>query len=58
VSDAKFVTNIPAGVGSIVGMCVHLEKIYVAAQFGVFVLKDGKLEQLLFVPHDGPPPKT
>jgi hypothetical protein len=50
VNNAKFVTNIPDGVGSIVAMCTFKERVYVAAQYGVFVLNDDHvLEQMTFI---------
>lgn len=46
----KFVSSIPSDAGDVIGMCVHKERVYVATQFGVFVLNDDKkLEQLVFV---------
>jgi hypothetical protein len=52
LEGAKFVSNVPDGVGHLVAMCVHKDRVYVAAQFGVFVLNDDhNLEQMMFVPH-------
>lgn len=39
----------PEGYGVIVGICVHQDKVYVATQYRVCVLEDGKFTALQFV---------
>ena len=39
----------PAAAGRIVSMIEHAGSVYVACEFGVFVLNDGEFKQVIFV---------
>lgn len=47
----QFLPNLPDGAGHLVGMCINRGRVYVASEFGVFVVNDqDQLEQLNFAP--------
>lgn len=49
MSGWRFTAKIPGEAGSIISACVFQDRLYLACQWGVYVLDDGKLIKIVTV---------